>query len=38
MKLTWGNCSPLDFEQIGTNHDEIGGETKPESLFEDSGV
>ncbi|KAL4568295.1 hypothetical protein LXL04_023904 [Taraxacum kok-saghyz] len=28
---------PLDFEQIGTNHVEFGGETKPESRFEDPG-
>ena len=37
MKLPWGFCSPLDFEHIGTNHVEIGGETKPESRFEDPG-
>ncbi|KAL4567433.1 hypothetical protein LXL04_023017 [Taraxacum kok-saghyz] len=38
VKLTWGNCSPLDFEHLGTNHVEIGGETKPESTFEDPDV
>ncbi|KAL4567926.1 hypothetical protein LXL04_023522 [Taraxacum kok-saghyz] len=27
----------LDFEQIGRNHVEIGGETKPEIAFEDPG-
>ena len=38
MKLPWDFCSPLDFEHIGTNHVEFGGETKPESTFEDSDV
>ncbi|KAL4592740.1 hypothetical protein LXL04_005744 [Taraxacum kok-saghyz] len=31
-----GFCSPRDSEHTGTNH-EIGGETKPESRFEDPG-
>ncbi|KAL4583280.1 hypothetical protein LXL04_007850 [Taraxacum kok-saghyz] len=37
-ELSNGFCSPLDFEHIGTNHVEFGGETKPESTFEDSDV
>ncbi|KAL4560299.1 hypothetical protein LXL04_032449 [Taraxacum kok-saghyz] len=37
VKRLLGFCRALDFEQIGRNHVEIGGETKPEIAFEDPG-
>ena len=38
VKLPWGFCSPHDSEHTGTNHVDFGGETKPESEFEDRDI